>query len=334
MTDVREELIRSIELKLFTTLTDDELYRRVVQDVIQCVDEYEITQRTTEVGFYNDSNADLMQQFVASRMVEGIKKSSLKAYLYELKRFDEFLQTPFNEVTVGQVRKYLATCKTRGCSNRTLENIRSYLATFFSWCVANEFISKSPLATIPPIRFQHDIKPAFTEVDMLKIRENCKNTRDRCMVEFLAATACRISEAVNVQMSDINLYEKSVRIIGKGGKVRIAYFNDTARLRIEEYLASKKEPTQYLFTSLRAPYDKVSAAAIRKSLHGISEISGVNKIHPHRFRRTSATFLIDSGMPIQEVSLFLGHTSIATTQTYYDNRLSNIHASYDKCHRL
>lgn len=328
MSDLREEIIRRISMQLYDILDIDSL-RKTTDIIISCLDNYEFTQRTTEVGFCNNSNYDLMKQFAVSKAIEGLSQKSIKAYLDELKKFDIFIKKDFDKVDSGDIRKYFSYKKISGVSDRTLSNIRYDLSSFFQWLNINDIIAKNPILAIAPIKYAKEIKVAYSEVDIVKIRENCKTKRDSAMVEFFLSSACRVSELCEIKMKDIDFLQKSCIIHGKGNKYRIVYFSDTARLRLKEYIESKPEPTEYLFTSYRKPYDNIHPGGIRKALREVGLQGEIENVHPHRFRRTFATGAIDRGMPIQSVSQLLGHSDISTTQIYYDTSHRNLKNTYE-----
>ena len=138
-----------------------------------------------------------------------------------------------------------------------------------------------------------------------------------------------MSEVAGVKLSDIDFNERTVLIHGKGGKDRISLFTDKSAMYLEEYLTHRDLTIGALFESKQKGH-ALSAAGIRTMVHGVGERAGIERLHPHRFRVSRITHLVDRGMPLQDVQELAGHTSINTTRGYYRNTLDNVKHSYLK----
>lgn len=160
---------------------------------------------------------------------------------------------------------------------------------------------------------------------MKAIKEACKNnTRDLALVNFLYSTGCRISEAASVKIDDIDFDNKKLIVLGKGNKQRVVYLTKEACDTLTDYIAERDDNNNALFLSFRGK--PLTPSSFRDILHRIEDRSGVENIHPHRFRRTLATDLLNKGMAIQDVSKILGHANISVTQRYYyhlDEKVEN-----------
>lgn len=158
---------------------------------------------------------------------------------------------------------------------------------------------------------------------------NCKSTRDKAIISFMYETGARVSEVAGVQLSDIDFNEHTVLLHGKGGKDRISMFTDKSAMYLEEYLTNRDLSVNALFES-KNKGSALSAAGIRSMIHDVGVRSGITRLHPHRFRVSRITHLVDRGMPLQDVQELAGHTSINTTRSYYRNTLENVKHSYLK----
>lgn len=158
---------------------------------------------------------------------------------------------------------------------------------------------------------------------------NCKSTRDKAIISFMYETEARVSEVAGVQLSDIDFNEHTVLLHGKGGKDRISMFTDKSAMYLEEYLTNRDLSVNALFES-KNKGSALSAAGIRSMIHDVGVRSGITRLHPHRFRVSRITHLVDRGMPLQDVQELAGHTSINTTRSYYRNTLENVKHSYLK----
>ena len=118
---------------------------------------------------------------------------------------------------------------------------------------------------------------------------------------------------------------------GKGSKERKTYLTDSARFYLRRYLQERDaKPDEPLFVTLDAPHDRLSVAGIQYMLRQLGRRAGVTGVHPHRFRRTIATDLLNRGMPIEQVKEFLGHEKLDTTMIYCTVRAENVKASHRK----
>lgn len=143
------------------------------------------------------------------------------------------------------------------------------------------------------------------------------------------STACRISEIDNINLEDINWQEQSIIVTGKGNKQRIVYFSTKAKLHLLAYIGDRTEG--YLFISDHAPYQHIKVRALQLILSKLKERAGVTeRVHCHKFRRTQATYLLNSGMTIQGVQKILGHTSPDTTQRYAQLSQENLKNEYKR----
>ena len=165
-------------------------------------------------------------------------------------------------------------------------------------------------------------------MEIEKIKNSCGRERDRAIVEFLLSTGCRVSELVGVDKSDINFQSQECKILGKGNKERIVFLNDVCLLHIKNYMDSRSDNFPALFIGKGS--DRMTTGGIRFMLNNIAEKAGVEDVHPHRFRRTVATYLIDRGMSIQDVAVILGHSNINTTMAYVYSDIENVKYAYKK----
>lgn len=138
-------------------------------------------------------------------------------------------------------------------------------------------------------------------------------------MEFLYSTGCRVSEMSAVKKKDINWLDNSVRLFGKGKKHRLSFINAKAEVAIKNYLNSRKDDSEFLFVSERAPHGQLSKDAYEKIIRNIvkrtPEVQGKH-ITPHTLRHTMATTALRGGMPITDISKLLGHEKIDTTMIY------------------
>ncbi len=274
---------------------------------------------------------DLIQQFVEAKKLECCSSKTIEQYGERLRFYERMIKKDLRMVTKEDIRTYLSEYQSRGISSKTLNNMRLYLSTFYKWLEDEDIITKSPMRSIKAIKITKVVKKPFTNIEILKIRKSCNNNyRNVAIVESLLSTGCRISELASLKISDI--HDDEAVIYGKGGKERLVYFSDEALYAINNYLNIRNDSSDYLFvSSFQSKATRLTTNSFRRILKDIGTRANVENVHPHRFRRTVATNLLNSGMPVQEVATILGHAKIETTMIYCNvnqSMVKNDHKKY------
>lgn len=283
---------------------------------------------------FEDNNQRLLKMFFASKLVKGCSQNTIIAYNQRLKIFFEFLKKDALEITTADIRYFLAYEETqRGLAKTTIDLALGAIRSFYAYLQNEEILIKNPAAKIEPIKLPKKKLSAFSREDVEKLRGACKNLREQLYIEGLLSTGCRISEFVQIKRTEIN--NDTVLVHGKGNKERYVYLNDTAKNIIERYLAQRNDANPYLLERARNQQNyannHVTTRGVAERLVDIGKIAGVENVHPHRFRRTFATNALRNGMPIEKVSLLLGHANVGVTQRYLDiheEELKSAHKKY------
>ena len=283
----------------------------------QCLKNYDVVEKTTEIAVsYQNENTELLKRYFAWKSTEGMSVNSLKSYKFVVDKALNEIKKPLAEITEDDLFMYLSLMKYNGAKDTYLRNVRNYLSAMFNWLYSKRLIPNNPMNGISPIKIDKTIKEAFTDVELEMLRRATKTPRDLAIVELLYASGMRVSEMEALNRSDIDLINKAVKVYGKGGKERRVYINSTAAYYLETYLRSRTDNDFALFVGLRKPYTRLDVSAIQRMLRELGKTAGVEKVHPHRFRRTLATNLLRKGMTIEEVSVILGHEKLDTTMIY------------------
>jgi len=291
----------------------------------------EITKYSKAVTIYTGTpNEKVIDAFLVAKRVAGASNTTVKYYRFLLHQFFNRVQKQTYEVNANDVRIYLANRELNdGVSAVTRNNERRVLCSFFGWLADEELIEKNPMRKVTKIKIHKEKKKAFTQMELERIRANCKSVKECALVEIMISTGCRVSELVGIKLDDIS--GESVIVHGKGDKDRTVYLTAKAQLAINEYMASNMyKGTAYLFSG-KDKNKPLSKHTVQTMTKRIGQDAGVSNCHPHRFRRTCATMALDRGMPIERVSMMLGHESIATTQVYLDlteDELKTAHKKY------
>ena len=326
--DYRMQFVKDVEAKLALHYSPEEI-ALISNVVVKALEGYELTERCTELALRDDINDKLLKRYQACLIVDGKSQNTVRQYANTIRKLSDVLNRPFTEMGTYDIRYFLAMEQERGISNRTLENTRAYISSFFQWMTDDELIPKNPAAKIKPIKYTEEVREPFSEVELDALRGGCRSTKERALIEMLLSTGVRVSELALMEVKDVNLENLSVHVIhGKGSKERITYTTPVAAKHLIAYLKQRKEDGPALFYN--KDHGPLCAGGIRKALNVIAKRSGVDHVHPHRFRRTFATNLAKRGMDIQEIQRLLGHSNINTTMVYVRTDDSKVQASYKR----
>ena len=318
----KQTYIKDLESRLGEFVPANEL-PKILLAAMNTLENYDLTGAPAIGGGKGDSN-DMIKYFLDAKRVEGRSEKTIERYRYVLNRLQNDTGVPLPKMTIIHIRAYYSAEQDRGISPTTINGMRQIHSYFYSWCKDEGLIDRNPMVNFTSIKEPEVIRKPFTDVELARLDDACvqmtktENSmlayRARALIAFLASTGCRISEALSVDRDDIDWHSQSLTVTGKGNKQRQVYLDDVAAMKIKAYLELRNDQEPALFTTASAARLKPGGA--RKSLKWIGGIAGVENVHPHRFRRTRATSLINAGMPIQEVKTMLGHTKLDTTMMY------------------
>lgn len=212
----------------------------------------------------------------------------------------------------------------------TIDNIRRILSSFFSWLEDEDYILKSPVRRIHRVKTGTNIKETYSDEALELMRDNCTELRDLAIIDMLASTGMRVGEMVLLNRNDIDFNERECIVFGKGSKERVVYFDARTKIHLQNYLDSRTDDNSALFVSLKSPHERLKIGGVEVRLREFGKQLGLQKVHPHKFRRTLATMAIDKGMPIEQLQQLLGHRKIDTTLQYAMVKQSNVKIAHRK----
>lgn len=276
---------------------------------------------------YDAESKELLTAYLQAKEIEGRSQKTLNRYSYMLEKMITGIGAPITKVTVFHVRTYLMSERKRGLSDASLEGVRSIMSAFFGWLLKEGLIKLNPMANIGTIKCQKQVKEPFSRLEIELIKQACETCRERAIVSFLQSTGCRIGEVCRLDKEDIDLQTFECKVLGKGNKERIVYFSPVTAMELERYFKERTDSDPCLFAGVKG---RLTEQGMRAFLKRIEKRCGVPNIHPHRFRRTLATNLIDRGMAIQEVAYILGHDNLNTTMKYVYIEQSNVKSAYQR----
>lgn len=274
----------------------------------------------------------LLREFLLTKKVEGCSAGTIQNYHDRVMKLILWSNKDVRELTSKDIRKYLYEYQElHNVSKSTLNGMRLVFSSFYNFLEEEDYIIKSPMRRIHRIRAEEVVRLPFTDEDLEQIRMATKCIRDLAIIDMLYSSGCRISELVQMDISDVDFRNREVVVRGKGSKDRVCYFNARTKLEVRDYLNTRLDKDPALFVTVRDPVKRISSGTVRAMLNKISDKTGIRGIHPHRFRRTLATNLLEKGMTLEQVKTVLGHKSIETTLIYTtinNDAVKQVHQKY------
>ena len=327
---MKETLIKNIEQQMCASLNNAQ-NQKLHEVLTYCLYDVTITTNNECTSNVENNNSTLLENFLAAKHVEGCSERSIKYYKSTLQKAITILQKPFNQIETEDLRQYLSNYqKINNASRMTIDNVRRILSTFFTWLEDENYILKSPVRRIHKIKTAKLVKETYSDETLVLLRDNCKTARDLAIIDMLASTGMRVSELVTLNKQDVDFVNRECVVFGKGSKERPVYFDARTKIHLLNYLNERKDNNPALFVSLLEPHNRLQISGVEITLRKLGRSLNIQKVHPHKFRRTLATQAIDKGMPIEQVQRLLGHQKIDTTMEYAMVDQQNVKVSHKK----
>ena len=318
---MNQEIINSVMYQMNHILDNQQLMelKKVLENVIN------------EDERSEDDSFELLKRFISTKKLEGRSDKTLKYYKSTVEKMIIVIDKNVKAITTDDLREYLTDYQSRSTvSKQSVDNVRRNLSSFFTWLEDENYILKSPIRRIHKIKTTTPVKETYSDDEMERLRDSCKEIRDLAMVDLLSSTGMRVGELVLLNREDIDFNERECIVLGKGDKERIVYFDARTKLHLQEYLISRTDTNPALFVGLRLPNERLQIGGVEVRIRKLGRNVGIKKCHPHKFRRTMATVAIDKGMPIEQVQKLLGHEKIDTTLHYAMVKQSNVKNAHRK----
>ena len=324
---VKQDLIKNVVQEMLPYLNNaqNEKLGEVLQYTLA---KYDVIERQQKV---QTSEKNFVELFLSAKRIEGCSEKSLKYYRATIEAMLEKVEKEVKHIVTDDIREYLTDYqKNKNTSKVTIDNIRRILSSFFSWLEDEDYILKSPVRRIHKVKAGTNIKETYSDESLELMRDNCNEIRDLAIIDMLASTGMRVGEMVLLNRSDIDFNERECIVFGKGSKERVVYFDARTKIHLKNYLESRVDDNPALFVSLKTPHERLKIGRVEVRLREFGKRLGVQKVHPHKFRRTLATMAIDKGMPIEQLQQLLGHSKIDTTLQYAMVKQSNVKIAHRK----
>lgn len=323
---MKEMLIQEVERQMLPYLNNEQLLK--LQEAMQsALQNYTVS----EDDHTTDCPLDAVEAFIGAKRVEGCSEKTLVYYRKTIEAMISGIGKKPQQIMTEELRNYLTAYQQKRKSSRvTIDNIRRILTSFFSWLEDEDYIVKNPIRRIHKVKTAKIIKDTYTDETLEIMRDNCSEARDLAIIDLLASSGMRVGEMVTLNRDDINFTERECVVFGKGSKERLVYFDARTKIHLQNYLDSRTDSNPALFVTLRSPYKRLQIGGVEMRLRELGRSLGINKVHPHKFRRTLATSAIDKGMPIEQVQQLLGHQKIDTTMHYAMVKQQNVKLAHRK----
>ncbi len=281
----------------------------------------------------------------------GAAENTVRAYVSDVESLAAYLglddDSTWTDVALADLRAWLASEAGDGKSRATLARRGAAIRTFFAWahrsgeCEHNPALrlaSARPSRTLPAVL---GVDQARELMDIAQVRADSGDPidlRDWAMLELLYATGIRVGELTGVDLADIDLVERTVRVLGKGAKERVVPFGLPAARALDRWIEYGRETClrgagathQALFVGRRG--GRVNQRQVREAVHTVANAAGVPSIAPHALRHTAATHLLQGGSDLRSVQEVLGHASLTTTQRYTHVSADRLRSAYALAH--
>lgn len=327
---MKDEIVSAILQEMMPLLNDEQL--AALKETVRaklCV--YDIKKKETALMCTDQNGQNYLQVFLETFRQNGKSEGTVEQYKLHLSRMLAYVAKNVEQIDDDDLIDYMHRYKQlRKVSGRYLNNMRLVFNSFFHWLQRKKVIQRNPVDGLEPIKYRQVVKKPLSPEELEKVRCACEQERDLAIVEFLYSSAVRVSELTALDRIDIRWESDEVLVLGKGNKEREVYLNARAHLHLKQYLDSRTDDNPALFVSTRAPHERLTRAGVEYIVARIGESAGVDNVHPHRFRRTSATDLLRMGMPIEQVQELLGHVKIETTRIYCTVTREQVRSSHRK----
>jgi len=278
----------------------------------------------------------------------GASEHTVRAYVGDVAALATFLEldddSTWGDVSLADLRAWLAHQAAEGKSRTTLARRGAAARAFFAWAHRVGVIEHNPAARLASARASVtlpqvlDVEQASRLLDMARGHadsDDAIDVRDWAMAELLYATGIRVGELTGIDIGDVDLNERTVRVLGKGGKERVVPFGVPAQRSLGLWLERGRSDAPLggaaaLFVGRKGA--RVDQRQVRAVIHALAIRAGVPDVAPHALRHSAATHLLEGGSDLRSVQEVLGHASLATTQRYTHVTADRLRHAYELAH--
>lgn len=312
----KEKITDDVRFKMYESgMFSFEQVDRVSEILSSLLRDYDIEPAERQIVVYDHSDKDMVMKFFLAKGAQGLSPTTISYYKMVLKKFFMDVNKHIKDIEANDIRLYLAELRMKSRSPCTQDNVRRVISTFFTFLRDENYIECDISKKVKKIKIPERLKKPFTEDEMELIRESAMRigTRETAIVEFLYSTGARATEAVGVNIEDVDFINKESFVIGKGNKMRNIYLSSRSVSALRRYIKEWNIISGPLF--LARTRTRLTTSGLRNLTKKISKDIGIH-VYPHRFRHTAATISLRRGMSLEMVGKMLGHNSMNTTTRY------------------
>lgn len=310
------------QVKYNAKLSDEQIFylKKTLDETFKQY-EFEKQEITEDNKSVKDINSEALNSFLNSKKAEAKSKTTIYNYGNELSKLFLILNKDYRDITAQDIREYMDYRREHdNVKPITIQNIRLYLMSFYKWATIDERILRNPMDKIGTVKVEKKVIETFTDEEVERLRCACKSERDLAIVDMLSSSGMRVSELTGLNRSDVNFETGEVKVYGKGAKERICFLTGRAKIHLKWYLESRVDDNQALFVTAKKPYNRLTKNGVEFAIKELGKLSGIDvngRCHPHKFRATLATNMINKGASADQVQQVLGHSSVDTTLQCY-----------------
>ncbi len=262
---------------------------------------------------------------------------TLLNYSIDLNEFILFIgDKKIQDIVYPDLRRFLAQLKARSLKSRSIARKLSSIRSFFKYLQREKVIQTNPASLVVTPKLDKPLPHFLTEEETIRLidapkTDKLSQLRDKAIFETLYSTGIRVSELVGLSRDDVDFIGNIIRVMGKGRKERLVPIGETALTSIDNYLAKRNNDAQAIF--LNKSGTRITDRSIRNIINKYITQEAMNRsVHPHMFRHSFATHLLNHGADLRSVQELLGHVNLSTTQIYTHLTTDKLKAVYDKAH--
>ena len=253
--------------------------------------------------------------YEADKRLAGYSPVTLKSYRLQINLLIRSVgDQEIGQVTYEGLKAYLVGLT--HLKPASLGHRVRFIRSFFHWAHEEGLVAKNPASRLMEPKMGQRLPKALSEEDTEMLREGCKSALEHALVEFMYTTGCRVGEVYGLDKSQVDWENRSVVVLGKGGKEREVCFSIKCGIWLKKYLLNRQDKDPALIVTERAPH-RMSISQIRYIVKRVARKSEIQaNVYPHILRHSYATHLLNNGAPMELVQTMLGHAKISTTQLY------------------
>ena len=287
-------------------------------------------------------NNSILKSYLTSLKIEkNLSSNTISSYSIDLNNFFEYVNKVYTKITLEDINNYIIHLSKKGLNNSSINHNITSLKMFYKYLIKEGITNTNLIDKVARPKKEAKLPDYLTidEINMLlsfKL-ENAYDYRNKALLELMYATGVRVSEVINVKISDIDFYEDYITVIGKGNKERIIPLTSIAlasiRVYLDEYYQDllKSNKSEYLFINKSG--GRLTRQGVVKIINTIALKQGITKnIYPHIIRHSFATHLLNNGASLLVIKELLGHENISTTGIYTHLSVKDLKDNYELYH--